>query len=52
METIPLTPWQRGAIEVGLRKLAASGEANRDSLHLLQQIIDASTQIRVTYEPS
>ena len=52
MKSIALTQWQRLALEAGLRKLEASGEVDRDSLHTLQQVIDTSTFIRVTYEPS
>ncbi len=51
MESVLLTGWQHLALEAGLRKLAASGEVDRDSLQELQRLLETSTTIQVTYEP-
>jgi hypothetical protein len=50
MESIMLTQWQRLALETGLRKLAASGEIERESLAELQKIIANSIQIRAAFK--
>ena len=49
MKSVMLDPIQRLLLKKGLRKLAASGEAEHESLKALQRIIDNSIQIRVEF---